>query len=347
MNIVEHIGRLLFKYECVIIPDFGGFIANYKSAGIKSDSHIFSPPAKNIVFNSTLNSNDGLLVNYISICENISYSDARIEIANFVNFIKTDLNNNKTVVFDGIGNFSKQSENIVFSPDNSINRLIEAFGLPILQMPIDYKEYAKPIFSVPSSGKGNIVKKVLVTIPVVLVLALLPLKMSKIPFSASTASFYSQSNSTSDLLNNPSSLSDVIDKLTDTKYALYYSEYQPNNNISTEKSISIDTVSAKSEIAIKEDNKEAELKENSKSEQITEAKHNKKYFIIAGSFVEMSRVNVFNEELKNKNFNPELVKRDGKLRVAVGSFATSEEANEALNKFRTQHPEYPVWLLSI
>ncbi|MBI5542183.1 MAG: HU-CCDC81 and SPOR domain-containing protein [Bacteroidia bacterium] len=346
MNIVEHIGRLLFKYDCVIVPDFGGFIANYRSANIKSDSHVFSPPAKTIVFNSTLNSNDGLLVNYISTCENISYSDARIEIANFVNFLKTDLNNNKTVVFEGIGNFAKQSENIVFTPDNTINRLIEAFGLPMLQMPIDYNEFTKPIFSIPSSGKGNIVKKVLVTIPVVLVLALLPLKMSKIPFSTSTTSFYSQSNSTSNLLNNPSSLSDVIDKLTDTKYALYYSESKPNKT-NIEKSISIDTIINQSEVAIKSEKKEIAVKENLPSETITTAKQNKKYFIIAGSFVEMSRVNVFNKELVSKNFSPELVKRDGKLRVAVGSFITSEEANKALNEFRAQHPEYPVWLLSI
>jgi nucleoid DNA-binding protein/cell division protein FtsN len=346
MNIAEYIGRLLFSHDCVILPDFGGFIANYKPAGFKPDSHVFSPPAKNIVFNSSINSNDGLLVNYISKTENLSYNDARIEIANFVNFVKTDLDNNKTIVFDGIGTFIKQSEKIVFTPDNTINRLIEAFGLPILQMPIDFNESSKPIFTLPSSIKGNITRKVLVAIPVVLVLALLPLKMSKLPLLTSTSSFYSQATSTQNLLNNPNSLSDVIDKLTDTKNALYYSEPKLNKkvaNIPLEK----DTVSISKELTENKNIQTAEIETDINKDQILEPKQNKKYFIIAGSFVEMSRVNVFSQELKNKNFSPELISRDGKLRVAVGSFETSDEANKALNIFRNQHAEYPVWLLSI
>ncbi len=342
MNIAEYIGRLLFSYDCVILPDFGGFIANYKPAGFKPDSHVFSPPAKTIVFNSSLNSNDGLLVNYISQTENLNYTDARIEIATFVNFVKTDLDNNKTVVFDGIGTFTTQSEKIVFTPDNTINRLIEAFGLPILQMPIDFNESSNPIFTLPSSIKGNIVRKVLVAIPVILVLALLPLKMSKLPLATSTSSFYSQSRSNQDLLNNPTSLSDVIDKLTETKNALYYSEPKIKNTV-TNIAAKTDTIIISKELG--ENNNIKTIEKN--NIQVSEPKQNKKYFIIAGSFVEMSRVNVFTQELKNKNFSPELVSRDGKLRVAVGSFETSDEANKALNIFRNQHSEYPVWLLSI
>jgi hypothetical protein len=346
MNIALSVGRLLFRHDCVIIPDFGGFIANYKAADFKSDSHIFLPPAKHIVFNSTLNSNDGLLVNYISITENITYTDARIAIANFVNFVKTELNNNKTYIFEGIGSFIKQSENIVFSPDNSINRLIEAFGLPILQMPIDFNELSKPIFALPSSVKGNILTKAFVAIPFVLLLALLPLKMSKIPLTTSTSSFYSQTYSSHNLLNNPSSLSDAIDKLTDTKYALYYSESQTDKNTS-KNSAKVDSVSIETKLELVETLKKPERIASEESNKISTPKANNKYFIIAGSFVEMSRVNVFSEELKNKNFTPELVNRDGKLRVSVGSFETSEEANNALNVFRIQHPEYPVWLLSL
>jgi len=347
MNISEYIGQLLFCHDCVIVPDFGGFIANYKPAGFIPDSHIFLPPAKDVVFNCNISTNDGLLINYISNCEGINYSDAYIKIVNFVNLVKTDLNNGKSVVFKGIGTFIKQSENVIFTPDNTINRLIESFGLPILQMPIGADEVSEPIFFIPASENGSIVRKALIAIPVVLVFALLPLKMSKIPVSINTlTNFYNQTTSHQNLLNNPSSLSDVIDKLTETEYALYYSEPQPKKEKSETK-IETDSVNTSTLIPVKEAITETKPDKDFKPEIISFAQPNKKYFIIIGSFVEMRRVNIFCNELKSKKFTPQVVKRDGKLRIAVSSYGESAEANKALLEFRQKHPEYPVWLLRI
>ena len=73
---IEYISDLLFLHDCVIIPDFGGFICNYKSAYIDDESGLICPPSKDILFNRNLTHNDGLLVSWIAGKENISYEKA-------------------------------------------------------------------------------------------------------------------------------------------------------------------------------------------------------------------------------------------------------------------------------
>ncbi len=72
MKIDQHISDLLYCYDCVIIPDFGGFVANYRSAEIDKKRNILYPPSKGIIFNKNLVHNDGLLANKIAKDENTS-----------------------------------------------------------------------------------------------------------------------------------------------------------------------------------------------------------------------------------------------------------------------------------
>ena len=73
MNLANYINDLLYRYDCVIVPDFGGFVTNRIGAKLNSDTHTFSPPTKQIAFNSHLKHNDGLLANYIASSEQISF----------------------------------------------------------------------------------------------------------------------------------------------------------------------------------------------------------------------------------------------------------------------------------
>ncbi|MBL7972118.1 MAG: SPOR domain-containing protein, partial [Prolixibacteraceae bacterium] len=75
MEINHYIKELLLLNDCVIIPEFGGFVANYKPA--TNENNRFFPPTKEIAFNNKLISNDGLLINHISQTEGISYFSAR------------------------------------------------------------------------------------------------------------------------------------------------------------------------------------------------------------------------------------------------------------------------------
>ena len=104
MTLANYISDLLYRYECVIVPNFGGFVTNNKSAKIDSANQVLQPPYKQITFNSHLKNNDGLLANYIASIDKIDYECA-------LNYIKFELDSwrkkliNETLDLDAIGSF--------------------------------------------------------------------------------------------------------------------------------------------------------------------------------------------------------------------------------------------------
>ena len=94
MKISYHIFNLLQEYDCVIVPNFGAFVARNISAKISNDGSKIYPPNKEISFNRSLVKNDGLLINQITYSEKLSYEKAEKKIANWVNknkVLTTDL----------------------------------------------------------------------------------------------------------------------------------------------------------------------------------------------------------------------------------------------------------------
>ncbi len=126
---IEYISDLLFLHDCVIIPDFGGFICNYKSAYIDENSRMICPPAKDILFNRNLTHNDGLLVNWIASKEKISYEKALVQVALFCEDLKIRLNQKQRIAFGDIGVFfTDRRFNIIFEPAKN-NFFAEAYGM--------------------------------------------------------------------------------------------------------------------------------------------------------------------------------------------------------------------------
>ena len=80
MSLATYIKDLLFRYDCVIVPDFGGFVTNKISAQIDEQSNTFYPPTKKVSFNHHLTHNDGLLSNYVASSEHISFQQANQKI---------------------------------------------------------------------------------------------------------------------------------------------------------------------------------------------------------------------------------------------------------------------------
>ena len=76
-SVEDHIKELLFRHDCVIIPNFGGLVSNPVSSKINTVSGTIFPPSKLIVFNKNLSINDGLLINHISKKEKISINDSK------------------------------------------------------------------------------------------------------------------------------------------------------------------------------------------------------------------------------------------------------------------------------
>ena len=124
-NLDIYIEDLLFKHQCVII------LAADKS---------FSPPQKELTFNSRLTYNDGLVAKHISEVERSSYEEAQEYIKSVVTRWKQELSLGQEVRLANIGKFTKGTDNnIIFTSLSKENYLTDSFGMS----PVTTKEVSK------------------------------------------------------------------------------------------------------------------------------------------------------------------------------------------------------------
>jgi nucleoid DNA-binding protein len=171
-----YISELLYVSDCVIIPGLGGFVANSRSAFLNPAQHTFSPPVRRIAFNASLRTNDGLLANYVSRREGITYGDAVTKIKYFVEDVINRLQLDEVVQFEKIGSLNFDGESrIQFEPDTTENYSLDAFGLTPIHSPAIRREEGakvKPI-KVKGEKKSWQAWRLLELIPAAAVFALL------------------------------------------------------------------------------------------------------------------------------------------------------------------------------
>jgi hypothetical protein len=161
MSLYKDVYQLFDENDCVIIPGFGGFIANYFEAKIDLRNQEFYPPSRKIVFNENLKNNDGILINYISINKSISWDAAERTINAFVNDIKKRLNKGEVVKFDKLGQFSEKMGVLSFQSNSDLNMLEASFGLTSFNFPMiksakqEIEIQPTPILSTTKSAKSN------------------------------------------------------------------------------------------------------------------------------------------------------------------------------------------------
>lgn len=150
MKLANYINDLLYRYDCVIVPNFGGFITNKVSAKVNNYTHTFYPPTKKVTFNAHLKHNDGLLANYIASVEKVSFEKANDIIANTVaNWKKSLLN--QSVEIASVGSLSLNDEKqLIFEPNTNTNLLTESFGFTVVESPAieRFKQEVKPLIPV-------------------------------------------------------------------------------------------------------------------------------------------------------------------------------------------------------
>lgn len=129
-KIEQYIAELLYKHECVIVPQFGGFVARHLPASISNDGALISPPSKSILFNKNLQNNDGLLVNFIMEAQGLSYNEANEQVIKFAHNCSSSLQSKQRLEIHGVGVlFLNAEHSIQFEPQADVNYLIESFGL--------------------------------------------------------------------------------------------------------------------------------------------------------------------------------------------------------------------------
>ena len=113
IELAQHIEALLLENDCVIVPNFGGFVAHYAPATYVKEENLFLPPTRIIGFNSQLKLNDGVLVQSYMSAHDTSFADAtrmvEKEVNAFVEILheegKADLENVGEIRYNIYGNY--------------------------------------------------------------------------------------------------------------------------------------------------------------------------------------------------------------------------------------------------
>jgi len=342
-DIQKYVVELLFKHDCVIIPNLGGFVAQYKSAALDEVTGFFSPPSKQILFNINLKNNDGLLANEIAQRKQITYNEANELIKSFVSNVNQQLNTKKSFIFLELGTLIFEENSLIFK-QKSINFLTSSFGLA----PININEF-KPIIEansgpnkiidlspkVPTNNKWWVAAAI---VPLLFYTAWIPLK--------------------TDLFNNPSNFNySDLNPFTYTKNTVNsINEEIPvntsnsNNNTGLTKTQTNEVKEPKTTVTLE---LETELENTiieevtiETSEEVLETPVSIQYHVIVGCFGNKNNANRLVKKLNRKGYSAfELDLHKNLHRIALGTFKDKDDALTAQKKIKKEE-KMSSWILT-
>ncbi len=130
IELSRHIEILLLKNECVIVPDFGGFMTHYVSATYSNQEHLFIPPMRTLGFNPQLRMNDSVLAQSYVEAYDISYPEAIRRIEEEVDEMKEVLNEKGSYTLNDLGELTiNQEGKMEFAPCQAGILSPELYGL--------------------------------------------------------------------------------------------------------------------------------------------------------------------------------------------------------------------------
>lgn len=334
LELHEHISRLLYDHECVIVPGFGAFLTRYYSAEVNHATYMMRPPSRRVYFNSSIRENDGLLAKSVSYLEQINYKQAQEFIAESSAEWSLALKGGTKLSLTGIGRLYMDDNNrLQFTPSLEINYQRSSYGLSIFRAPAIQREA-----EIRKTITKAIEKHVVIEHP--------ETKEKKVAGWASVAAML-----------GPVLLATAIGYSYFTTAPQPLESFSGFNPLSYSRSITEDaTPAVGAEVTPIE---EATPSVNTINEEIAEpiatapaketiasVKVTGHYHIVVGSFKEQKNANNYITELQAKGYEAYLADGDNAFsRVAIGNFVNEDEARNALNGIR-QNVNSGSWIFS-
>ena len=144
-QIEQAIGQLLYLHDCVVLPEFGGFIARKKSAFFDHESGRLYPTHKQIGFNKQLTADDGLLTHHFALVNACTFDEARNEVSEFVRQLKQRLFNREQVTISRLGILYNDTDFLIqFRQDQSVLFYLPHFGLKAIEVKSIVRDEVEP-----------------------------------------------------------------------------------------------------------------------------------------------------------------------------------------------------------
>lgn len=343
----QYLIELLYEHNCVILPGFGGFIANRLPSKINEVQQRVEPARKIVAFNINLTQNDGLLANHLSKSKGITFDEANREINEYVLQIKSEISLKKHYALKGIGDFYLNSENkTVFIPEADINFSKDTFGLfPItIRKIVREQEKQQVIEKAPHRTQPLKLEKTTSQrsrkwIYGTLLIAL-PLTLGLL--SQQTGLIQKADFNISSIFKPTHQVSVTEEKKTENSIPVVESKSETSVNTAPEPTTPV--VSAPVETAPVEVKTTPAPEETKVPNPTTSSNH---YHIIGGSFGVAGNAEKFVKQLQAKGYQAYIagINTKGLTMVSYGGFKSDAEAQQFLQKIHvSENPQ--AWLFN-
>ena len=130
IEIEKHIVKLLLDNDCVIVPEFGGFMTHHVDSFFDESDNMFYPPQRTLGFNPQLKMNDSMLVQSFIEAYDISYPEALTRIEDNVEALKSQLETDGYYELYGLGSIILRTDgHYEFQPCEAGILTPELYGL--------------------------------------------------------------------------------------------------------------------------------------------------------------------------------------------------------------------------
>ena len=341
IELVRHIEILLLENDCVVVPDFGGFIAHDVPALWKNEEKLFLPPMRTIGFNPQLKMNDGILVQSYMEAYNTDFSDATKILQQEVDKLIEMLHKEGKVDLVNIGELSLSIHGtyIFSSYDDKIVSPsfygLDSFDLKELsalkQLP---KEVIQPVVTVAKKTYDIRINRTLVRHAVAVIAALLLF----FHMSAPIENTYVETENYAQIL--PADLFGKIEQysLLATSIHLSQEETQPEQVIADQ--VVVPVAVRDIEIPQNEEEQEAPMSQQAAAKPLM------LHHIIIASLASENDAHAMVADLKQKGCtNASVLVGEGRIRVSIGAYSNKEEADRQLVEVRKNNAYKNAWLL--
>ncbi len=322
---------MFLDYDCVIIPGFGGFVCNERSAWYDDEKEEMVPPSRDVLFNPNLTHNDGLLAQEIIRSTGLTYTEAMSLAEAEAEFIASELKAGKTVQIAGVGRLYSCEDGVNrFAPATELVRTLSSFGhsrIPLAKL----KSALKPVQNLKQDKrKTQVIPMVSLRKKVVRGAAILaiPIATATIIGGAYISQGQNGSNTMLSLFPAPAT---IISSFTPSDDAKIFSPDDEELDAALEIDYADPSPEAETEIA---PNKSSELQpEKAITEEVMPQVN---FLIVGGAFSIEKNAQTLASQLREEGYNPTFhyQSHNNLHLVALGEFESEEDARLAMAKAR-------------
>ena len=323
----RHIEILLLSNDCVIVPDFGGFMAHHVDARYDEADGTFLPPLRTLGFNPQLKMNDSLLAQSYIEAYDISYPESIRRIEDEVAELKQHLETNGSFELNDLGTLRMNAEGkMEFEPCEAGILTPELYGLSSFEMKqlqtqqaVEEEEVATEIPMTNVEKDETVVKESDITI-----------KMSWIrnivAVAAAILAFF--------MIGTPISNSNI-----QQSSFIHIKASQPQPTATTHEAVPTQAENSETD---------ENATETSEASEQVEPQKTYSYTLVLASQVSKKNANNFIATLQKAGFNDARILETTMTRVVYGTYATENEVYNAQQQLRAKSRHFKeAWVMKI